>query len=154
MEIGKNAALCLDTLAESRYQPERGTKDNEETAARYLNSKVVNGKIRAAVQGIREQGKSKVLFPGDLDSKTDRPIMDVLRDKHPTMRTPDLSEPKCSSFEDYAEDPDVVPLDISEEDVMWVAGKLLGAAGPSGTDAKALQRWLLRFGQALSGLHE
>ena len=95
-----------------------------------------------------------MLFPGDLDSKTGQPVIDVLRDKHPVMRTPCMLDWKWSSFEDYAENPDVIPLNISEEDVMWVAGKLSGASGPSGKDVMAYQIWLLRFGQALTGLWE
>ena len=71
--------------------------------------------------------------------------MDLPRDKHPKMCNQDLEDPECSSFEEYEEDPDVFPLDILEEDVMWVAGKLSGAAGPSGTDLMEFQIWLLRF---------
>ena len=37
---------------------------------------------------------------------------------------------------------------------MWVAGKLLGAAGTSGTYAMAFQRWILCFGQASAGLRD
>ena len=55
---------------------------------------MVNGKIQVAVQGIRGKGQSGVLFPGDIDSKTDRPVMDVPRDKHPAMRTQDLADPE------------------------------------------------------------
>ena len=85
------------------------------------------------------------MFTGDIESNTVLPGMDVLRDKHPVMRTQDLAEPECSSFEEYEEDPDVFPLDILEEDVMWFSGKLSGAAGPSGTDLMEFQIWLLRF---------
>ena len=136
-EIGKHAALCSNTLIESRSQPSRGTKENEETAACAFNFKVVNRNIRARLQGIQGQGQRGVLFPGDLHYKTGQPVMDVLRYKHPVMRTPDLLDSKCSSFEYYTEDPDVIPLDISKENVMWVAGKLLGVAGPSGAYAMA-----------------
>ena len=52
--------------------------------------------------------------------------MGILRDKHPDIRTPDLADPKFSSFEDYAEYPDVAPLYISKEYFMWVAGKISG----------------------------
>ena len=135
-EIRKHASLCLDTVAESQSRPARATKDNEETVARAFHSNVINGKIRAAVRGIRGQGNSGVLFPGDLDSNTCRPFMDVLRDKHPVMRAPDLSDPRCYSFEDYVEDLDVFPLDISDEDVIWVAGKLSGSSVPGGTYSK------------------
>ena len=82
--------------------------------ARAFKSKVVNGKIRAAVRGIRGQGQRGVLFPWNLYFKTGQPVMDILRDKHPAICNPDLSYPKGSSFEDYLENPDVVPLDISK----------------------------------------
>ena len=121
------------------------TEKNEETNVRTFNSKVVNGNIRVEVRVIRGQGQSGVLFPGDIDSNTGQPGMDVPRYKHPVMRTQDLADPECSYFEEYEEDPDVFPLDILEEDVMWFAGKLSGAAGPSGTDFMEFQIWLLRF---------
>ena len=100
------------------------------------------------------QGQIGVLFPVDTDSKTGRPVMDVLRDKHLAMRTPDLVDPECSSFEEYEEDSDVVPLDITKEDVMWVAGKLLGSAGLSGAYAMVFQSWLVRFGQSSESIRE
>ena len=138
-DIGKHAALCADKVAESQFCPARTTQENKETEARTINLKVVNGKIQAAVGGIRGQGRSRVLFPGDTYSKTGRPVTEILRDKHPMMRTPDLADLECSSFEEYEEDPDVVPLDISEEDVMWVSNKISRAASPSGTDAMVFQ---------------
>ena len=73
--------------------------------ARAFKSKVVNGKIRAEVRGIRGQGQRGVLFPGDLHYKTGQPVMDVLRYKHPVMRTQDLADQECSYFEEYEEDP-------------------------------------------------
>ena len=36
-------------------------------------------------------------------------------------------------------------MDITEDVVELVAQKLLGGAGPSGTDLEALQGWLLKF---------
>ena len=78
-DIGNYAALCSDSVAESQSRPTQTTRDNEETEARTFNSKFVNSKIRAAVRGIRGQGQSGVLFPGDVDTKTGRPVMEVLR---------------------------------------------------------------------------
>ena len=68
--IGQRAALCADTVAESRSRPDRTTRDNKETEARTFNSKVFNGKIQAAVRGIRGQGQSRLLFPGDTYTQT------------------------------------------------------------------------------------
>ena len=82
--------------------------------------KVVNVNIRAVVRGIRGQGQIRVLFPGDTDIKTIRTVMEVLREEDTVMRTPDLSDPECSSFEEYKQDPDILSLDILEEDVMCV----------------------------------
>ena len=47
-----------------------------------------------------------------------------------------------------------MPLDISEEDVHWVATRPIGASGPSGTDPMAFQIWLLRFGTSSESIRE
>ena len=80
--------------------------------------------------------------------------MEVLREKHPTMRIPDFTDPECSSFEEYEKIPEVVPLDILKEGVQWVASKLSGAAGTSGTDALSFQSCLLSFSLALVSMRE
>ena len=42
-----------------------------------------------------------------------------------------------------------MPLDLSEDDVMWVAFKISVPARALGADAVELRNWLLRFGCAL-----
>ena len=84
-EIGQYANLCSDTVAENRSWPTQTTQDNEETEYRTFKSKVVNGNIWAAVRGIWGQGQSEVLLLVDVDNKTGRPVMDVLREKHPVI---------------------------------------------------------------------
>ena len=42
----------------------------------------------------------------------------------------------------------MVPVDITDNVVLAVAGRLSGGAGPGGTDLISLQNWLLRFGAA------
>ena len=44
--------------------------------------------------------------------------------------------------------PETVPLDFTEDDVVWVASKLYGAAGELGAEAIELRNWLLCFGCA------
>ena len=39
----------------------------------------------------------------------------------------------------------MVLLDFSEDDVMWVASKLSGAAGALGAEVIELRNWLLSF---------
>ena len=53
-----------------------------------------------------------------------------------------------AAFEEYEEVPETVPLKFSEDDVTWVASKLLGAAGILGAEVIELRNWLLRFGCA------
>ena len=113
-DIGQYAALCAGTVAGIQSCPTRLTQYNEETEARTFNSKVVNGNIRASVRVIWEQGQIRVLFPGDSDTKTGRLVMEVMREKHPVMRIPDLTDPECSSFDQYKKYPNVLPLYISE----------------------------------------
>ena len=54
----------------------------------------------------------------------------------------------CAAFEEYEEVPETVPLDLSDNNVMWVSPKLSGAAGALGTEAIELSNWLLHLGCA------
>ena len=60
-EIRQNTTLCADIATEERLCPYRTPRNNKETYAGTFNSKVINGKTRAAVRGIRGQGHSGVL---------------------------------------------------------------------------------------------
>ena len=37
------------------------------------------------------------------------------------MRVPPVENTSCTSFEDYKEVPETIPLDFTEDDVTWVA---------------------------------
>jgi hypothetical protein len=78
--------------------------------------------------------------------KTGRPVLEVLQEKHPKMREPNLNDLTLKIFKEYPTIPQVVPLDITAETVEKVASHLSGAAGPSGTDAVDLSNWLLHHG--------
>ena len=57
--------------------------------------------------------------------KTGRPIINVLKEKHPALMIPDLeSEEKWASFEKYGDALECVPVDCDQEAVMEVAAKL------------------------------
>ena len=67
------------------------------------------------------------------------------------MRTkrPDARPLATASLETYMHrPPDLVPVEITNNTVTEVAGRLSGGAGPGGTDSVSLQHWLLRFGAA------
>ena len=80
--------------------------------------------------------------------KTGRPVVEVLREKHPYMRVPPVENPTCAAFEEYEDVPKTVPLDFTKDDITWVASKLSGAAGALGAEAMELCNWLLLFGCA------
>ena len=48
-------------------------------------------------------------------------LVELLREDHPALRKPDLSKFACNYSKEYVDDPKVVPLDISEKYVKWVA---------------------------------
>ena len=129
MLVQDTERTALPQLAKSR-----GGSTPEQRAKTY-NRLILQGKLRAAVRG--------VLLPGETDEKTGETIFDVLKSKHPAARVPEASE-----MEDYDILPDFVDVDITEDIVEQVARRLSGSAGPGGSDAQAIQQWLLRFGGA------
>ena len=68
------------------------------------------------------------------------------------MRVPSAETPTCAAFEDYEDVPETVPLDFTEDDVMWVTSKLSSAAGAMGVKVIEPRNWLLRFGCASEDL--
>ena len=74
--------------------------------------------------------------------------MEVLHTKHPDARPP-----SGASLDAYPNNPpEMVPVDITDDVVLAVAGRLLGRAGPGGTDLVSLQHWFLHFGAASAEL--
>ena len=80
--------------------------------------------------------------------KTGRPVADVLWETHPDIRVLLVGNPTCTDFEEYQEVPEMVPLDFSEIDVMWITSKISGTAGALGAESIKTRNWLLRFGYA------
>ena len=66
----------------------------------------------------------------------------MLNKNHPEARPPTVA-----SLDLYPDrPPELVPVDITDNRLMAVAGRLSGGEGPVGTDSVSLQYWLLRFG--------
>ena len=62
---------------------------------------------------------------------------------------PDALPPSTACLDNYADNTlEMVPVDITDDVVLAVARRLLGRAGPGGTDSVSIQHWLLRFGAA------
>ena len=86
--------------------------------------------------------------PGNRCKKTGDRVLEVLRAKHLEARTPTavclMSYTGCP--------PKLTPVDITYDTVKAVVGRLLGGAGPVGTDSVLLQHWILGFGAASAEL--
>jgi hypothetical protein len=154
-EDGKFDALIQDITAAALHGATKGTREvEEEQAARRYNSTVLEGNLQTAVRNLTNQAGGGVLGPDDLCTKTGRPVIEVLRDKHPDQRLPDLSDPNSLAFSKFDEVPDPIPINCSPEIVEAVARKLMGAAGCSSVDAALLKSALLRYGKASTELRE
>ena len=73
------------------------------------------------------------------DTKLGRRVINVLRDKHPDLKIPDLEMEEWASFEEYAECQTSTPVDCTAEIVKEVAGKLSRGAEPGSVDAVMLR---------------
>ena len=116
--------------------------------AQSFHETMLSGKLRQAVRWATDREGGGCLLPVDKCTKTGRPVADVLLEKHPDMRAPPVENPTYPAFEIYEEVPEMVLLDLTEDDVTWVASKLSSAAGALGAEAMDLRNWLLRFGCA------
>ena len=116
--------------------------------ARSFHETVLLGKLRQDVSRETNREGGGCLLLGNKCTKTGRPVADVLREKHPDMRVPPVENPECAAFEEYEDVPETLLLDFTEDDVMWVASKISGAAGALGAEAMELRNWLLCFGCA------
>ena len=142
---GKHAMLVGDTLRScEEYLNASRREETVEHRAQTYHSLVLRGKLRSAVRWITEQETGGVLQPGNRCEKTGDQVLEVLRAKHPEAQTPTAA---ClTSYTGCP--PELTPVDITDDTVTAVAGRLLGGARPGGTDSVLLQHWLLWFGAA------
>ncbi|KAL3815266.1 hypothetical protein ACHAXA_001878 [Cyclostephanos tholiformis] len=105
---------------------------------------VLGGKVRAAVRMVTDHGAGGPYHPNDLDSKSGRPVIDMLRDKHPACVMP--SEEDFDAYHNADNLLDTMPVYCFEECVAKAVAHLSGSAGPCGVEAEMLKRWLLCHG--------
>ena len=137
-------------------QRSKGKPVDSEREARSYNTKVLSGRLRKAVRDLTSRGNGGVLQPSDTCTKSGRPVMDVLKEKHPPLREPPLIGTKEGSFEPMEDDEwtTPIPVNVSSDIIESVATRLTGAAGPDGVDSVDLKHWLLRFGKESEALRQ
>ena len=152
-EKGKFRALIDDTEAEVQGRTGSPLEPiDDDVLARRFQAKVLSGRLRQAVRHATNRDGGRVLQPDDACTKTGRPVLEILKEKHPDMREPDLSNPNHHAFEHYDSQPEPIPLLVTAMDIEEVSRKISGGAGPSGVDYIDLRNWLLRFGAESEGL--
>ena len=116
--------------------------ETEKNQAKTYHILVLHGKLQTAVRWITEWGKGGVLLLEDKCTKMGERVMEMLCTKHPDARPP-----YAASLDAYLNNPpEMVPVDITDNMVAAVSGRLLGEAEPGGTDLVSIQHWILRFG--------
>ena len=150
-ERGQHTSLLWDAEAEGAAREGRAAFSGEEeddAVARSFHKTVLSGKLRQAVCRETDKEGGGCLLPGEKCTKLgDRLQMSSGRSTR-TCVPPPAENPTCAAFEEYGEVPEIVPLDFTEDDVMWVTSKLFGAAGALVAEAIELRNWLLCFGCA------
>ncbi|EJK74504.1 hypothetical protein THAOC_03813 [Thalassiosira oceanica] len=98
---GNVAGLVQDLVNQAlqRVGAGRPTVDPEKKN-RAFNSTVLNGQIRKGVRNLTDRGGGRVLPPDNKCTKTDRPVIEVLEEKHPEMQMPDLTDRTTTCFEE------------------------------------------------------
>jgi len=96
---GKYDALVDDTEDELLSCVGLGRRTTDEDAEmRRFNSTVLSSHLRKAVRGLTNRDGGGVLQPDEPCTKTGRPVLEVLRGKHPAMRDPVLVGPEPGAF--------------------------------------------------------
>ncbi|KAL3810422.1 hypothetical protein ACHAXA_005630 [Cyclostephanos tholiformis] len=113
---------------------------------------MLGGKVRAAVRMVTNRDGGKPYSPNDLDSKSGRVVIDVLREKHPDCPVP--SEKAFDAYPDATDLLDTMSVYCYEECVAKAMARLSGRAGPCGVEAEMLKHWLLRYGAHSEKLRE
>ena len=134
----------LRTCAEYFTVAQREELAEKRTQTYYIL--VLWGKLHTEVIWITEQETGGVLQTGERCTKMGDQVIEMLRTKHPKARAP-----TAASLDSYSDrTTELVLVDITDDMVTAVAGRLSGGAGPGGPDSVSLQHWLLRV-RAVSG---
>ena len=139
--------LVNDTIEEASFFPTSTSIRQNCDTFKIFNALALNGKLKEATNILTSQTTTSILLPTSIDKKTNLPVIEVLKQKHPEIKINDLTNP-LFQFEEYDPPLQHLPLQFFEEDVTAITSKLTGSGGPSSLDSTMLQTFLLRYGQA------
>ena len=129
-DAGHIEALVTEIEAAAIQSAGKGQRRrDEETAARTFNAKVLNGSIRSAVRNLTSREGGGVVLPDDTCTKTGRPVLEVLRGKHPDLVVPVPGGAGSLAFEPYDSCPPPIPVLCDAAGMDTITRKIRGAAG-------------------------
>ena len=105
------------------------------------NRLLLQGELRRAIRFISDRDQATIYDP-DSSTPGGDIVLDVLHSKHPEQ-----SQISHTDLPHYPTVPELVPLQVTDEDLSSTARHLHGAAGLGGTDAHTLKHWLFHFRQ-------
>ena len=97
----------------------------------------------AEVRQLTSHNSGGILGPDDACTKTGRKVREVLTDKHPPLRIPNITNPDSIAFKDYGPPPDIIPIDCPTGDAEKISRKLCGSTGCNELTAETLKSMLL-----------
>ena len=116
-------------------------EESKEQRDQIYHSLVLRGNLQTVVWWITYIETGGVIHLAELCTKTSKMLILVLRTKHPKA-----CPPTADSLDTYPDrPPELVPMDITDDTVMEVDGRLSRGAGLGGADSVSLQYWLLFF---------
>ena len=102
---------------------------------------MLHRRVHEAVRFVTDRARGGVLKPSDIDAKSGKCVLDVLREKHPP---PGLASQ--DAFVSCSDLPLLVDVDVTSSHVEQVARRLRGSGGPDGADSYHWQCFLLHYG--------
>ena len=122
---------------------------SDDHVVRVFTRLMLRGRVHEAVHFATDRAGGGVLQPSDVDSKSGKCVLDVLREKHPPPGVATVD-----AFVSCPELPLLIDVDVTSSHVEQVAHRLRGSAGPGGTDSYHWQCFLLHYGAHSSRLRE
>ncbi len=144
---GNFIALATDTITEAfQYHTSKSPNLDIDDKLHIFNQLVYHGKLREALRFLtNEHDENTILQPNDIDPKTGKSVLEVLKSKHPPLRIQDITQNQFK-LDEYEYIPQPLAIQINEEDVKTMASNLHGSGGPTSLDSSLLSDLLLRYG--------
>ena len=154
MELWKQGDIPL-LIQEGRciqhYLHNRPRPSDDNAIAHNFGKMMEQGKVKSALRYLSRNSTGGVLNLDDMIPSASEQVLrstrDVLQDKHPTGKPPDLSSLLTSSSETNILDP-ILFENLNADTIRNAAMHTQGSAGPSGLDSFAWRRLCCSFGSA------